>query len=285
MHNQAGATSTDTIHRLKSKGAKPEHLIANTYTWLTAASAEIEGRSYGGGVLELEPTEAERLLVPAVLNGAMPLAESDRLARTGRLDQVLEENARTVLQGHIGLIAYGLRNVARYLGENARPPDGSPSQQSTHDLSGWRLMSENQLKAAALARVAELVRNFRRNKSDYLRAAYNETQARTEFITPLLEAFGWDVSNVGGLPLSLREVIQEATVEVGEERLSKRPDYELRLARQRKLFVRRKNQTSELTVMPKPHSKAAATVLRELAHYSPNKFSPSSNVQLQASSA
>ncbi|MFZ5863224.1 MAG: Eco57I restriction-modification methylase domain-containing protein [Nitrospirota bacterium] len=101
--NQAGATSTDTIHRLTCKAEKPERVIANTYTWLTAASAEIEGRSYGGGVLELEPTEAERLLMPAMLNGAMPLAECDRLTRAGRLDDVLEENARIVLMGHMGL--------------------------------------------------------------------------------------------------------------------------------------------------------------------------------------
>jgi adenine-specific DNA-methyltransferase len=101
--NQAGATSTDTIHRLTCKAGKPERVIANTYTWLTAASAEIEGRSYGGGVLELEPTEAERLMMPAILNGAMPLAECDRLTRAGKLDDVLEENARIVLMGHMGL--------------------------------------------------------------------------------------------------------------------------------------------------------------------------------------
>ena len=112
--NQAGATSTDTIHRMKAKTAKPEHIIANTYTWLTAASAEIEGRSYGGGVLELEPTEAERLLMPAELNGAMPLAESDRLTRAGKLNDVLEENARIVLMGHLGLSraeAHMLRDI------------------------------------------------------------------------------------------------------------------------------------------------------------------------------
>lgn len=103
--NASGATSTDTIHRLRSHGADPERVIANTYTWLTAASAEIEGRSYGGGVLELEPTEAERLLMPAKLNGAMPLDEVDRLVRAGRLDTVLEENARIVLRGHLGLTA------------------------------------------------------------------------------------------------------------------------------------------------------------------------------------
>ena len=101
--NSAGATSTDTIHRLSCNIDKPERVIANTYTWLTAASAEIEGRSYGGGVLELEPTEAERLMMPAKLNGAMPLADADRLIRAGRLDDVLEENARIVLMSHMGL--------------------------------------------------------------------------------------------------------------------------------------------------------------------------------------
>lgn len=101
--NGSGATSTDTIHRFTCRTARPERVIANTYTWLTAASAEIEGRSYGGGVLELEPTEAERLLMPAELNGAMPIAEADRLIRAGRLDAVLEENARIVLKGHMGL--------------------------------------------------------------------------------------------------------------------------------------------------------------------------------------
>lgn len=101
--NKADATSTDTIHRLTCKAGKPERVIANTYTWLTAASAEIEGRSYGGGVLELEPTEAERLMMPAKLNGAMPLTECDRLIRAGRLGAVLEENARIVLMGHMGL--------------------------------------------------------------------------------------------------------------------------------------------------------------------------------------
>jgi adenine-specific DNA-methyltransferase len=101
--NDSGATSTDTIHRLRAKTATAERVIANTYTWLTAASAEIEGRSYGGGVLELEPTEAERLLMPAKLNGAMPLREVDQLVRAGRLDAVLEENARIILRGHMGL--------------------------------------------------------------------------------------------------------------------------------------------------------------------------------------
>jgi len=101
-------------------------------------------------------------------------------------------------------------------------------------------MSVNEAKEVARHRVVELVRAFSRNEADYLHKKYNETQARTDFITPLLEAFGWDVHNAKGQTLALREVIEEATVEVGEERQSKKPDYELRLARQRKLFVEAK---------------------------------------------
>jgi len=100
--NKAGATSTDTIHRFRCSTPAAK-VAANLYTHLTAASAEIEGRSYGGGVLELEPTEAERLLAPRVLNGAMPIEEADKLVRGGRLAEVLEHNDRVVLQESLGL--------------------------------------------------------------------------------------------------------------------------------------------------------------------------------------
>jgi hypothetical protein len=46
------------------------------------------------------------------------------------------------------------------------------------------------LKAAARVRVASLVQSFQRHQADYRRATCNENQARTDFITPLLEAFG-----------------------------------------------------------------------------------------------
>lgn len=61
--NKASAISTDTIHRVR-RTRNENFPSALFYTYLTAASAEIEGRSYGGGVLELEPTEAEQLLIP-----------------------------------------------------------------------------------------------------------------------------------------------------------------------------------------------------------------------------
>ena len=100
--NKAGATATDTIHRMKCR-ADVEETVANAYTHLTAASAEIVGRSYGGGVLELEPTEATNLLMPAELCDAMPVDECDRLIRQGRLGDVLRYNDRVILRGGVGL--------------------------------------------------------------------------------------------------------------------------------------------------------------------------------------
>ncbi len=100
--NQAKATSTDTIHRVRCT-SDPRLVIPNTYTYMTAASAEIEGRSYGGGVLELEPTEAERLLMPNILAESLPPEECDRLIRKGRLDELLKENSRLILNESVGL--------------------------------------------------------------------------------------------------------------------------------------------------------------------------------------
>lgn len=110
--NNAGATSTDTIHRMKCN-VPPEKLLPALYTHLTAASAEIEGRSYGGGVLELEPTEAERLLVPRILDGGLSVAEIDKLVREGRLDDVLKAHDKTILSNHMGLSAKDCDTLAR----------------------------------------------------------------------------------------------------------------------------------------------------------------------------
>jgi adenine-specific DNA methylase len=99
--NNAGATSTDTIHRMRCK-SDATAVATNLYTHLSAASAEIEGRSYGGGVLELEPTEAECLLVPSKLQQGMPIEDIDILVRDGRLNDVLAENDQLILQA-VGL--------------------------------------------------------------------------------------------------------------------------------------------------------------------------------------
>jgi adenine-specific DNA-methyltransferase len=63
--NEAKVLSTNTIHGVRiSSDMDGKPLAAGFYNSLTLLSAELEGRSYGGGVLKLEPTEAEKLLLP-----------------------------------------------------------------------------------------------------------------------------------------------------------------------------------------------------------------------------
>lgn len=100
--NSAKGTSTDTIHRMRCN-VPAKQLVSSLYSHLTAASAEIEGRSYGGGVLELEPNEARRLMVPVELDGALPLSECDLLIREGKLQTILDENDKSILMDKVGL--------------------------------------------------------------------------------------------------------------------------------------------------------------------------------------
>jgi hypothetical protein len=48
---------------------------------LTLLGAELEGRSFGGGVLELVPSEIARLPLPACTGAAAALARLDAVAR------------------------------------------------------------------------------------------------------------------------------------------------------------------------------------------------------------
>jgi len=101
-------------------------------------------------------------------------------------------------------------------------------------------------KGEALEKVKLLVQNFKDNENEYMRSgsAYNETEARRDFIDPFFEAFGWDVSNKSGLPQHIREVVHEASVEVEDQ--NKKPDYAFRAAGIRKYFVEAKKPSVKI---------------------------------------
>src|SRR5690606_34849786 len=71
---------------------------------LTALSAELEGRHYGGGVLELVPSEIEKLLLPLPSKAKISLKDLDKKVRTESAHGALEANSREVLGG-LGLSA------------------------------------------------------------------------------------------------------------------------------------------------------------------------------------
>ncbi len=64
--NEAMATCTNTVHRIwlyPDAGTTPEAVAAGSWTTLYRLSAELFGRSYGGGVLKLEPGGATALRI------------------------------------------------------------------------------------------------------------------------------------------------------------------------------------------------------------------------------
>jgi hypothetical protein len=65
--NQAGVTSTNLVHQvrfLRPADARNRASVAALHSSPCLLSFEVEGRSYGGGVLKLETREAERVQLP-----------------------------------------------------------------------------------------------------------------------------------------------------------------------------------------------------------------------------
>jgi hypothetical protein len=65
VHLAKKCSATDTIHRVtwQAPSLGRRHSVSFLNSW-TLLNAELTGRSYGGGVLELMPSEANRLPLP-----------------------------------------------------------------------------------------------------------------------------------------------------------------------------------------------------------------------------
>jgi len=85
------ATATDTLHRVrwKDRSLGPRLCVGFLNSW-TLLNCELSGRSYGGGVLELMPSEANALPIPP------PTADCERLAQVIDLAVRSREYARAV---------------------------------------------------------------------------------------------------------------------------------------------------------------------------------------------
>ncbi|HEY5106041.1 MAG TPA: N-6 DNA methylase [Caulobacteraceae bacterium] len=102
--NHARATSTDTIHRVRVQSdVNVDRLCAASVNSLTFAWAEVCGRSYGGGVLELEPREAEQLPIPYEHAENIDQGYVDRCLRAGNLIKALDHSDEIALRKGLGL--------------------------------------------------------------------------------------------------------------------------------------------------------------------------------------
>jgi len=113
--NHADATCTDTIHRVRIRnGADGENVVAGFLNSLTFAFSEVFGRSYGGGVLELEPNEAERIPLPLAGAEQLDLVHLNQVLLVEGIDAVLDITDQVLLKDGLGLNnaeTVGLRTI------------------------------------------------------------------------------------------------------------------------------------------------------------------------------
>lgn len=85
--NGIDAVSTDTMHRIKIKDEYDNRkILLSYYNSISFAFTELCGRSYGGGVLEILPKEAENIIIPNIDD----LDEQN----VNRLIRILDDNIR-----------------------------------------------------------------------------------------------------------------------------------------------------------------------------------------------
>jgi adenine-specific DNA-methyltransferase len=145
--NESGATCTDTIHRVRFKnGTNQRQFAAAFLNSLTFAFSELMGRSYGGGVLELEPNEADKLPIPMTGMEKLDVHEIDLYLRAGEIDRILEQTDRVLLREGMGMSwndIYALNSIwrklrARRIGRKVRavPSDKSAEMGRQPLISG-----------------------------------------------------------------------------------------------------------------------------------------------------
>lgn len=101
--NETGASSTDTIHRVRFKEGVDKNLATLSFlNSLTLAFSEITGRSYGGGVMTFEPSEIEEIQIPVLKNVSVDFDMIDALIRKREIDKVLDIIDEALLIDHHG---------------------------------------------------------------------------------------------------------------------------------------------------------------------------------------
>jgi adenine-specific DNA-methyltransferase len=103
--NEAKAYTTDTMHRVfVNQGVNLKALVSSYYNSLSFASAEVSGRSHGGGVLELMPNEAESILLPFHISNDVLSEKIDQMIRAKKpIEEILDFTDHQILEKNLGM--------------------------------------------------------------------------------------------------------------------------------------------------------------------------------------
>lgn len=119
--NRCRAHYTNSLHGLRMNDpALADRVVLGLLSSLSLLSMELHGRSYGGGVLKLEPTEMQQVLVALPQGAAQRLGAelgvADGLLRSGRFEEAVELADRLVLTETLQLGAQQIETLRQARG-------------------------------------------------------------------------------------------------------------------------------------------------------------------------
>lgn len=108
--NEKHAQTTDTLHKLRFIAGVDGKAVAVAFNnSLTFAVSELTGRSYGGGVLTFEPSEARSLPIPFPESLGFDFDKADSLIRDGHTEELVRYVDDLVLRQRLGLSKADIR--------------------------------------------------------------------------------------------------------------------------------------------------------------------------------
>jgi adenine-specific DNA-methyltransferase len=113
LKNEANVLVTDSAYKINmNEEYKLNDLIYSFYNSLTLTFSELEGRYYGGGVLELTPNEFKKLPVPMVNISKEIFDEyTKQFEQKTRIEDVLNRNDFFILNTSIGLTMEDIQRI------------------------------------------------------------------------------------------------------------------------------------------------------------------------------
>jgi adenine-specific DNA-methyltransferase len=113
--NEARVNVTDAFYRISMKGGYDVRNLAFSFlNTLSFIFTELEGRYYGGGVLELVPNEFKGIPVPYLKPKERDLKKLDSMLRDRKpLDSILAFTDGIILKDHLKLSADEIEKVRR----------------------------------------------------------------------------------------------------------------------------------------------------------------------------
>jgi adenine-specific DNA-methyltransferase len=113
LKNNAGVLVTDSAYKIEmKKGYDINHLIYSFYNSLTLTFSELNGRYYGGGVLELIPSEFKSLPIPYLSISSQEFTKyKNAFEKKNEISDVLKANDFHILNSSLNLSSEDITKI------------------------------------------------------------------------------------------------------------------------------------------------------------------------------